>query len=230
MDRFPGLRDRKLAVVLGVTVFGYVGGLVFCTNAGMYWLQLFDKYAANWSVLVIAIMECVLISWCYGTDNFLCDIQEMIGVRGYLFRKFWTLMWKYLSPATLLFILVFNWIEYTPAKLGSYVYPFWANAIGWIVALLPIIVIATIALYKLSTVSKGSFMERVKLTMKPTDDWGPSAKNRAGIPQYARDDSNLDDDGGLQMNIGPRNIPNGNSFDNPSFKTTAGGYTFETTI
>lgn len=68
----------------------------------MYWLQLMDKYAANWSVLIIAIIECTLIAWKYGSERFLNDIQSMIGKRGRVWISFWTLMWKFVTPAVLL--------------------------------------------------------------------------------------------------------------------------------
>lgn len=68
----------------------------------MYWLQLMDKYAANWSVLLIAISECILIAWLYGSERFLNDIQDMIGRKSKLWVYFWSWMWKYVTPTTLL--------------------------------------------------------------------------------------------------------------------------------
>lgn len=68
----------------------------------MYWLQLMDKYAANWSVLLIAISECVLIAWIYGSQRFLNDIQGMIGKRSKFWIWFWSIMWRFITPATLL--------------------------------------------------------------------------------------------------------------------------------
>lgn len=111
----------------------------------MYWLQLMDKYAANWSVLLIAISECILVAWIYGANRFLGDIQRMIGPRSRLWRFFWTWMWKVVTPATLLFILFFNWIEYEPLKYGNYVYPKWADTVGWIIGMIPVIVIVASA-------------------------------------------------------------------------------------
>lgn len=61
-----------------------------------------DKYAANWSVLLIAISECVLIAWIYGSQNFLNDIQGMIGKRSKMWNCFWSGMWRFVTPATLL--------------------------------------------------------------------------------------------------------------------------------
>lgn len=43
------------------------------------------------------------------------------------------------------FILVFNWIEYKPASYGHYVYPTWADAVGWVVGVLPVVVVVLMA-------------------------------------------------------------------------------------
>lgn len=85
-----------------VTTFGYSAGLIFTMQSGVYWLQLFDKYAANFSVLLIAISECLLISWYYGAERFLRDIEKMIGSQSYAWTMFWSFMWKYATPATLI--------------------------------------------------------------------------------------------------------------------------------
>ncbi|KAG7196773.1 hypothetical protein KM043_013113 [Ampulex compressa] len=149
LDAFPPLRNYKFWVVLSAAVFGYAGGIIFTTNAGMYWLQLMDKYAANWSVLVIAISECILVAWIYGADRFLDDVQEMIGLQSRLWRFFWTWMWKVVTPAALFFILFFNWVEYEPVKYGVYIYPVWADVVGWVIGMLPVMVILGLALNQL---------------------------------------------------------------------------------
>lgn len=76
--------------------------LSYLQQSGMYWLQLFDTYAANWSVLLIAISECILIAWVYGSQRFLNDIQGMIGKRSTFWNLFWSTMWRYITPAALL--------------------------------------------------------------------------------------------------------------------------------
>ncbi|XP_017070462.1 uncharacterized protein LOC108107436 [Drosophila eugracilis] len=177
LDRFPNLRQYKIWVVLSVAIFGYIGGLGFTTNSGMYWLQLMDKYAANWSVLLIAISECILIAWIYGSQRFLNDIQGMIGKRSWFWNFFWGIMWRYITPATLLFILFFNWVEYKPAKYGHYVYPMWADAVGWIVGLLPVLVIFLVAFQEIWRAPKNlNFRERIKHLLQPTAEWGPAGR------------------------------------------------------
>lgn len=46
---------------------------------------------------------------------------------------------------TFQFILVFNWIEYKPATYGLYVYPTWADAVGWTIGVLPVVVVVLMA-------------------------------------------------------------------------------------
>uniref|UniRef100_A0A1B0GJA7 Sodium-neurotransmitter symporter n=1 Tax=Lutzomyia longipalpis TaxID=7200 RepID=A0A1B0GJA7_LUTLO len=179
LDKFPKLRQLKIWVVLFVAVVGYIGGLGFTTNSGMYWLQLMDKYAANWSVLLIAIIECVLISWLYGSERFLSDIQSMIGKRSRMWNLFWSWMWRAITPLALLFILFFNWVEYKPASYGHYVYPLWADAIGWIIGLLPVLVIIVAAILQIIQAPRNlTFIEKIKLLTKPTPEWGPAGNPR----------------------------------------------------
>ncbi|XP_061706021.1 sodium- and chloride-dependent glycine transporter 1-like [Cydia pomonella] len=174
LDRFPKWRQMKVRVVLAVSVFGYLGGLIFTTNSGMYWLQLMDKYAANWSVLIIAIGECILISWVYGANKFCRDIQCMIGQQSRLWVIFWSSMWRWITPAVLVFILVFNWIEYKPASYGHYIYPKWADAIGWVLGVLPVAVVLIMAVDKIcSGPDDLTIMEKCRVLARPTDEWGP---------------------------------------------------------
>ncbi|KAG5336207.1 SC6A5 protein, partial [Acromyrmex heyeri] len=141
LDSVPSLRSYKVWVVLGVAMFGYAGGVIFTTNAGMYWLQLMDKHAANSSVLLIAVIECVIVAWLYGADRFLDDVQQMIGPRSRLWRLFWKWMWKFVTPAVLFFILSFNWVVYKEIKYGAYIYPIWADTLGYLIGRLPVFVI-----------------------------------------------------------------------------------------
>lgn len=101
LDRFPRLRHHKFAILVLVSTAGYAGGVIFTTGSGVLWLGLFDKYAANFSVLIIAITECLLISWYYGADRFLRDIEKMIGPRSDRWKWCWTWVWKVVTPATL---------------------------------------------------------------------------------------------------------------------------------
>ncbi|XP_049540198.1 sodium- and chloride-dependent glycine transporter 1-like [Anopheles darlingi] len=184
LDTFPRWRRRKLAVVSAVSLLGYFGGLVFVTNSGMYWFQLVDKYAANWSVLLIAITECTLIGWIYGTDRFIHNIEQMIGKRSPCFHRFWTIIWKYVTPVTLLFILCFNWLQYKPIAYGRYLYPDWAELIGWIIALAPFTLAILVAIIKVRRHPDAFMHQSAKKLLKPSRDWKPAHPRLASEMEY----------------------------------------------
>lgn len=127
---------------------------------------------------------------------------------------FWTIMWKYFTPATLVFILIFNIVEHSQAKGTNY--PPWAIGVGWTIVFIPIATILVLMVIKLCSVPKGSLGHRVAVTMRPTEGWGPAQTQQSLRPD------NVDENGSINGGIGREN-----SFDNPSFNVT---YTFETTI
>lgn len=107
LDRFPALRDHKVVILMLLSTIGYAGGIIFTTQSGILWLGLFDHYAANFSVSIIAIAECLLIAWYYGAERFIRDIEKMIGTRSPRWRKTWVIMWKYITPST----IIVSWLN-----------------------------------------------------------------------------------------------------------------------
>ncbi|KAL8589243.1 hypothetical protein ACOMHN_017044 [Nucella lapillus] len=180
-DTFPSLRQKKTWVVLCVSVLGFLGGLIICTQGGMYVLQLMDTYAASWSVFLMAITECTIISWIYGADAFIQDIEMMIGRRSVHWHRFFKLFWKFLTPATLLFLLLFNWIQYTRMTYGDQVYPMWAELVGWMMALVPIILVVTLSVYKvMQAPADRTVLQRIRHLLKASPKWGPAHK----VPKF----------------------------------------------
>lgn len=75
------------------------------------------------------------------------------------------------------FILFFNWVEYKPATYGHYVYPLWADAVGWIVGLLPVFVIFAVAFQQICKAPDSmGLRERIKYLVRPTAEWGPAGR------------------------------------------------------
>lgn len=43
----------------------------FLIQGGIYMLSIMDTYSGGWSILFIAIFECISVGWVYGKDFFL---------------------------------------------------------------------------------------------------------------------------------------------------------------
>ena len=58
------------------------------------------------------------------------------------------------------FIIIFSWADYSGATYGTeYVFPPWANALGWLMALCSVIWIPVVALYKICREDEGSLVK-----------------------------------------------------------------------
>jgi len=144
----------------------FVVGLASCTQGGFYFFHLLDRYAAGYSILIAVFFEAIAVSWIYGTKRFSNDIQDMIGFPP---GRYWIICWRYVAPIFLLFITVYGLLGYEPLTYADYVYPDWANALGWCIAGSSVIMIPAIATYKL-IVTPGSFRQRLRILTTPWRD------------------------------------------------------------
>ncbi|CAG0900084.1 unnamed protein product [Cyprideis torosa] len=198
-DEWPSLRMYKSKVVVAVCAVGWLLGLLFCTPGGIYLFNLIDSYAAGYSLLLIAIAEIILVTYVYGYVRFSEYIKQMIGPQNIFLRLYWSCTWHILAPVLLtqdvfdvskvssmslvaklcltysfLFqgILIFSLVDYTPAKYDDYVYPGWAQCLGWFMALISIAMIPIFAIYMYH---KGRRMGlSLRDLVEPTPDWGPA--------------------------------------------------------
>ncbi|XP_061105390.1 sodium- and chloride-dependent GABA transporter ine-like [Conger conger] len=147
---------HKEFVVLVVCCAALLLGIPHVMQVGIYVFQLMDHYIAIVSILFLAFFEVVAICWIYGVKRLSQNIEEMTGKKPSIF---FTVCWMVISPVLVLVILVFSVIQFTPATYGSYVYPTWAQGIGWFIAMASIIWIPLAAIHTL-WVLPGSFAER----------------------------------------------------------------------
>ncbi|XP_042898063.1 sodium- and chloride-dependent glycine transporter 1 isoform X2 [Parasteatoda tepidariorum] len=170
VDKFPILQKRKALFTAALCFVMFLLGLPCVTQGGMYVLQLMDWYSAAFSLMIISLLELICISWIYGVDRFMQDISLMIKRPPPTWFK---LCWCYITPGTIICLLLFIVINHKPVTYGTYEYPGWSIALGWMIALcsiLPIPVIAVVQVLK----AKGTFKQRVISCLQPTYDWGPA--------------------------------------------------------
>ncbi|XP_033102185.1 sodium- and chloride-dependent glycine transporter 1-like [Anneissia japonica] len=163
-------RKFKPLLTFVCCIIGFVLGLPCVTRGGLYVFQLMDWYSAGFSLMVIAIVFCCVISYQYGTNRFLDDIEAMVGFRP---RIYWKACWMVVTPVLLVAIIVFTFVYYTPVTYNDYKYPAWAEVVGWILSCTSFVVIPIYAVFAISR-EEGPILDRIKLLLKPTDDWGPA--------------------------------------------------------
>ncbi|XDV29501.1 hypothetical protein PO909_032620 [Leuciscus waleckii] len=161
IDLFPVVlrkagRREILLLVFCLTCF--FGQLIMVTEGGMYVFQLFDYYACNGAcVLFLSVFESLAMGWIFGAERMFDIIEDMTKSRpNYIFM----LCWKYLTPLVSLVSFISSMVEYQPLTFNRwYVYPDWAYALGWLLALSSILLVPGWALGRMCA-GKGSLKQR----------------------------------------------------------------------
>ncbi|XP_046361791.1 sodium-dependent dopamine transporter-like isoform X1 [Haliotis rufescens] len=175
-----GLRDElrhlikykyfRELLTLGVVGSAFMFALPCLTEGGMYVFTMLDRFAAGTSIVFTVLCQVIAVSWFYGMKQFCDDIEAMTGSRPNLY---WRICWKFISPALLLIIVISSFASYTPLEYmtatGRYVYPEYANVIGWMIALSSMCMIPGYAIYKLA-ITKGTLKERFALCISPESE------------------------------------------------------------
>jgi len=173
VDSSPLLLNRRLQCTAALCIFAFLIGLPLCSGAGMYILQLLDNYVATWSIVIICILECLVITFVYGPDRLMNDIAVMTGTRPMVI---WKYCWMLVSPLTLIFILVSMFVRHAKGKGSSYdtyEYPKWADSLGLFISFASVMLIPIFAVAQVIQ-GEGSLRGRVSRLLRPTSDWGPA--------------------------------------------------------
>uniref|UniRef100_T1J242 Transporter n=1 Tax=Strigamia maritima TaxID=126957 RepID=T1J242_STRMM len=153
MKLFPNLRKEILTGC--ICLVSFLLSLIFAHGAGSYVFTIFDDFAGNIPLLVIAFFECICVMYIYGGKRFADDIELMTGSRPSLY---WLFCWKYVSPLAMLCILISSLVkiaengsiyEVWVASEGSTTakeWPIWANVVIAFLILLSVLWIPGIAI------------------------------------------------------------------------------------
>ncbi|CAN9508541.1 unnamed protein product [Ophioblennius macclurei] len=101
-DRFKALANNKTKLTVFGCLVGFVIGLLFTQRCGNYFVTMFDDYSATLPLIIVVVFETFSVSWLYGADRFLDDIEGMLGWRPSVVYKY---LWKYICLLAMLGLL-----------------------------------------------------------------------------------------------------------------------------
>jgi len=197
MDQWPQTRVHKGKVVIGASVLGFLLGLTCTTHGGIFMFSLIDSYASSWGLLICALTEVILVMYVYGFRRFLANIEEM-GIKiPTVLKYYWISMWTVITPLILGIILIMTFVQYSPASslsyADNYTFPGKIQAMGWLMALCPLLIIVLGGLYSWWNRGRSGRDNGLKAMLSPNDKWCSAVddanKNRAGITNvsYVKD-------------------------------------------
>ncbi|XP_019735918.1 sodium-dependent neutral amino acid transporter B(0)AT2-like [Hippocampus comes] len=101
-DRFKTLANNKTKLTVLSCLVGFLIGLLFTQRCGNYFVMMFDDYSATLPLIIVVVFENFSVSWLYGADRFLDDIEAMLGWRPSVAYKY---LWKYICQLAMLVLL-----------------------------------------------------------------------------------------------------------------------------
>uniref|UniRef100_UPI0035902210 sodium- and chloride-dependent taurine transporter-like isoform X1 n=1 Tax=Myxine glutinosa TaxID=7769 RepID=UPI0035902210 len=167
IDLYPDFlrkkRNREIFIA-SICCISYLFGLIMVTKGGMYIFQLFDYYAASGvSLLWVAFFECVTVAWIYGTVQFYDALEDMLGFHPSPWMKW---CWNVITPILCVACFIFSLVKFTPLTYNkTYMYPPWAQGIGWCLALSSMICVPGYAIIHL-LMGHGPFKARLKTLLE----------------------------------------------------------------
>lgn len=118
---------------------------------------------------------------CLGLPRFSRDIHSMLG---FDVGRWWKFCWIFCAPLFLVTIIVFGLYDYEPLEYDGYVYPGWANVLGFIIAASSVLCIPIMAVYQFVSAPGSSFREKLTFIITPyfeSRQFQPPVTNPANI-------------------------------------------------
>ncbi|XP_020298339.1 sodium- and chloride-dependent GABA transporter 1-like [Pseudomyrmex gracilis] len=176
VDYWPDvLRPRRIKFTIAICLLMFLLGVPMVTDGGIYIFQLMDFYSASgMSILWVCFFQTIAISWIFGAKKFCDCVHQMMGIR---LNRFWYICWVVLAPVIMMFIFVFQIVQYKPLTYGGrYQYPLWADIIGVCLSLSSMLWIPGYALYYIIS-TPGSITENISKGLQP------NIKSHAKLPK-----------------------------------------------
>ncbi|MBO7520439.1 MAG: sodium-dependent transporter [Clostridia bacterium] len=128
---------KPKTVTFSVCAIAGVISVLFVSEAGLAWLDIVDNWANSFNLIIIGILECIAVGWCFSIRKVLDEINKNTKKFRAAYGWFAASV-KYVAPLLLIALISWNIYALFHDNGGSYGgYPIWAQiAAGWAVTVL----------------------------------------------------------------------------------------------
>ncbi len=179
VDHWPHLREHEWRVTAGVCISCFVAALPLICPGGIYLQTLIEWHTASWNFFIIGLVETIIIAWIYGVKRLFNNINEMNMKIPEIIQFYWKSTWLVITPAIVVAIFVFSLTDLSPTVFRDYVFPEWADILGYmfgLVTLMPLIVLIVVQL-----VDVAKHKKTFRQLFTASENWGPQEKDGVRI-------------------------------------------------
>ncbi|MDH4129057.1 MAG: sodium-dependent transporter [Spirochaetota bacterium] len=143
IDKFQW--NRKILVTI-TCIVGFLGGIVFTTGGGIYWLDIVDHFLNSYGLVTVGLLECIVVGWFFRIEILQFHINQVSSIK---IGKSWNWMIRIFVPIVLTVIIgtsFFNEIQkpYENYNLISLL----SIGVGWLFVTVIIAVVLSFAKWK----------------------------------------------------------------------------------
>ncbi len=118
-------------------IIGFFISLLFATGSGLHWLDIVDHFIANFGLVMIGLVECLILGWMYKLSKLRKHANETSEIK---IGKWWEYLIKFVIPFVLFLLLAIAIIDnITNPYLG---YPWWVIVLGGVTPCLAIFLLS----------------------------------------------------------------------------------------
>ncbi len=115
IDKFHYSRKT---VVSAVSVAAFVGGLVFTSRAGLFWLDIADHFLTSYGLVVGVILECLVVGWVFKAFRLREHVNHFSAWK--LQRWWWDVSVRFIVPLVLVGLIASSLLEELASPYGGY--------------------------------------------------------------------------------------------------------------
>jgi NSS family neurotransmitter:Na+ symporter len=94
--------SRKFVVSI-LSIAGLLGGIIFTTQSGLYWIDIVDHFLTQYGLILVGVLECIILGWLYGVKR----LRDHINRHSiWHLNKLWDISIKFISPLILIILLL----------------------------------------------------------------------------------------------------------------------------
>lgn len=129
------MKIRREIIALIVCAIAFLSGLIFATNAGLYFLDVIDHFVNSYTLIAVGILQCIAVGWIFGADKLRAYVNKVSDIK---IGKWWNYAIKYVIPIVLTAIVIIQLKREFAAPYENY--PQWAIWLGWLSVIVPFVV------------------------------------------------------------------------------------------
>ncbi|MFO7677897.1 MAG: sodium-dependent transporter [Thermoplasmatota archaeon] len=131
------ISKAKITAIL--CMIGFSISIFFAFGSGLHWLNIMDHFIANFGLVMIGLVECIILGWLYKLSKLRDHANKTSEIK---IGKWWDYLIKIVIPSILFMLLIMAILQSIITPYQGY--PWWVIIVGGFLPCISIVIISYI--------------------------------------------------------------------------------------